>query len=80
MIVALQLKAKTAKILIQDIVFFPSNPPASEMEKAKYAAKVDSIIYAMVEIQIDIAFATSIVSQFTKNPSSEHFNAINQIL
>ena len=37
-------------------------------------------MYAMVETQIDISFATFIVSRFTKYPSWEHFNAINQIL
>lgn len=37
-------------------------------------------MYAMVETRIDIAFATSMVSRFAKNPSSEHFNAIDQIL
>lgn len=37
-------------------------------------------MYAMVEIQIDIAFTNSIISQCAKNPSSEHFNAIHQIL
>ena len=37
-------------------------------------------MYAMVETRIDIAFATFMVSRFTKNPSSEHFNAIDQIL
>ena len=37
-------------------------------------------MYAMVETRIEIAFATSMVSRFAKNPSSEHFNAIDQIL
>ena len=74
------LKAKTAKVSVQDIILLPSNTPVSESKKVKYADKVDSIIYAMVETQIDIAFATSIVSRFVKHPSSEHFNAIDQIL
>ncbi len=74
------LKAKTAKVPMRDTVLLPSNTPASEIEKAKYAAKVGSIMYAMVETRIDIAFATSMVSRFAKNPSSEHFNAIDQIL
>lgn len=36
-------------------------------------------MYAIVKLQVDIVFAMSIVSQFVKNPSSEHFNAIDQI-
>ena len=34
----------------------------------------------MIQTRIDIAFAISMVSQFAKNSSSKHFNAINQIL
>ena len=74
------LKAKTAKVPMRDTILLPSNTPASESEKVKYAAKVGSIMYAMVETRINIAFATSMVSRFAKNPSSEHFNAIDQIL
>lgn len=73
-------KAKTAKVPMRDTILLPSNTPASEIEKTKYAAKVGSIMYAMVETRVDIAFATSMVSRFAKNPSSEHFNAIDQIL
>ena len=58
----------------------PSDAPISDLEKAKYSAKVGSIIYTMVETRIDIVFATSMVSRFAKNLSSEHFNAIDQIL
>lgn len=37
-------------------------------------------MYTMVKTRIDIVFTISIVSQFAKNPSSEDFNIINQIL
>lgn len=43
------LKLKTAKVFVQDTVFFPSNTPTLKVEKAKYAAKIGSIIYAMIE-------------------------------
>lgn len=43
------LKAKTAKVFMQDTVVFPSNTPVSKIEKAKYIAKVGSIMYVMVE-------------------------------
>lgn len=61
-------------------ILLPLIPPSSKIGKAKYAVKVGSIMYAMVETQIDIAFATSIVSRFSKNPSSGYFNGIDQIL
>ncbi len=37
-------------------------------------------MYAMVETRIDIAFATSMVSRFAKNPGPDHFSAVDQIL
>lgn len=46
----------------------------------KYAAKIGSIIYTIVETQIDIAFAILMINCFTKNPGPEYFSAINQIL
>ena len=50
------------------------------MKKVQYSSKFGFITYAMIETRMYIAFATSMVSRFTKNPSSEYFNAINQIL
>ena len=73
-------KVKTAKVPIQDTILLPSDTLTSKLEKAKYSAKVGSIIYTMVETHIDIAFVTSMVSKFANNPSSEHFHAIDQIL
>lgn len=74
------LKAKTAKVFMQDTIFFLSNTPISDLKKVKYAAKIGSIMYTILEMQINITFATSIVSRFVKNPSLEHFNVIDQIL
>ena len=65
---------------MRDTILLPSDTLTSELEKAKYSAKVGSIMYAMVETRIDIAFATSMVSRFANNPSSEHFHAVDQIL
>lgn len=56
------LKAKIIKITMQEIVLFSLNAPALDLKKAKYLAKVSSIIYTMIETWIDIAFATSIVN------------------
>lgn len=74
------LKAKTAKILMREITLLPLDTPTSDLEKTKYSAKVGSVMYAMVETRVDIALATSMVSRFAKNSSSEQFNAIDQIL
>ena len=65
---------------MQDTILLPSDTLTSELKKAKYLAKVGSIIYAIVEIRIDIAFLTSMVSKFANNASLEHFHAIDQIL
>lgn len=74
------LKAKTTKILMRETALFLLNKPALNVEKAKYSAKIGLIMYTIVKTRIDIAFATSMVSWFAKNLSSEHFNAIDQIL
>lgn len=50
------------------------------MKNIKYIAKIGSIIYAIIKIQVGFTFATFMISQFIKNSNSEHFNAIDQIL
>lgn len=50
------LKAKTAKVPMRDTILLPSDTPTSELERAKYSVKVGSIMYAIVETRIDIAF------------------------
>ncbi len=74
------LKAKTAKTPMRETSLLPYEKPVSSNEKTKYAAKIGSIMYAMVETQIDIAFATSMVSRFAKNPGPDYFSAVDQIL
>ena len=73
-------KIKTAKIPIQNIILLSFDMLISELEKAKYLAKVGSIIYVIVETCINITFATSMVSKLSNNPSLEYFHAIDQIL
>ncbi len=65
---------------MQDTILLPSYILISEWEKTKYLAKFGSIIYTIVETCIEIAFATSMVGRFAKNPSLEYFYIINQIL
>lgn len=52
----------------------------SSSEKTKYASKIGSIMYVIVKQRIDIVFATSMVSFFSKNPGLEYFSAVDQIL
>lgn len=56
------LKAKITKVSMRETPLLPSSTLTSDLKKAKYSAKVGSIMYAMVETQIDIAFAPSMVS------------------
>ena len=74
------LKAKTAKISLREIPLLPYEKDISPSKKTKYAGKIRSIMYTMVEIRIDIAFATSMMSYFSRNLRSKHFSAVNQIL
>ncbi len=74
------LKAKTAKTPMRETSLLPYEKPVSSNKKTKYAAKIGSIMYAIVETQINIAFATSMVSRFAKNPGPDHFSAVDQIL
>ncbi len=74
------LKAKIAKTPMREILLLPYEKPVSSNKKTKYAAKIGSIMYTMVETRIDIAFATSMVSRFAKNPGPDHFSAMDQIL
>lgn len=68
------------KFLTQDIILLLFNTFISKSEKAKYLNKVSSIIYIIIEIHIDIIFATFIISKFIKNFCLEYFYIINQIL
>lgn len=41
---------------------------ASTSERERYQGMIFSIMSSMVEIRLDIAFATSVASRFPKNP------------
>lgn len=73
-------KPKTATVLVQNTILSLSNTPIFKLEKAKYAAKVGSIMYVILQALVDITFATFMVTQYVKNPSLEHFNMIDPIL
>ena len=51
-----------------------------KLKIAKYLAKIGFIVYAIIEIYIDITFAIFIINRFAQNLSSKYFYIINQIL
>lgn len=46
-------------------------------KKIKYIAKIRYIIYIIIKIQIDIAFAISIISHFAKNLWLDYFSIVD---
>lgn len=62
------------------MILLSSNMFILELKKAKYLAKISSIIYIIVETYIDIIFAIFIVSKFIKKFRSKYIYIINQIL
>ena len=51
-----------------------------DMQQVSYASVVGSLIYAMVCIRLDIAYAVGIVNRFILNLEIEHWNAIKWIM
>src|SRR3954464_15405009 len=49
------------------------------MSRVPYASAVESLIYAMVCIMPDLAFAVSSVSLFMSNPGKQHWEAMKWI-
>ena len=50
---------------------------ASKRQIKEYQEKVDFVLYTTIIIRPDIAFATSILSQFLTNPGPEYLTAVN---
>lgn len=74
------LKAKTSKTPMQEIALLLYEKPVSSNKKSKYITKIKFLIYTIVETQIDIVFAMTIINCFAKNLGPNHFSAVNQIL
>ena len=49
----------------------------AELKKAKYSAKVGSIIYIIVKTYTNIIFTISMINKFTKNFNLKYFHIIN---
>lgn len=67
--------------LIKKIALFlpRTKGQALVVEKKKYQGIISSIIFSMVETRLDIAFATSVASQFIKNPSHQYTKVVKTI-
>ena len=50
------------------------------MSKVCYSSTVSNLMYAMVYIRPDIAYAVGVVSRYMNNPCKEHWKAIQWIL
>lgn len=57
-----------------------TNGKASPSEKETYQRMTGSLVFSMVETRPDIAFSTSVVSRFAKNPSRQHTEVLKTIL
>ncbi len=53
---------------------------ASQTEQEQYQDMTRSLIFSIVEIRPDIAFATSVISRFAKNPSCQYIKIIKTIM
>jgi len=64
-----------------------TTPPSTDKERyqlqrqhtLKYRQTIEELIYAMVTCRPDIAFPVTKLSQSSTNPSSIHYEAVNQI-
>lgn len=72
--------AKPCNTPMREDFLIPNEKQATEAEVKNYQAMVGSIMFAMIESRPDIAFATSLVSRFAKNPSKAHIEAVKMIL
>lgn len=65
----------------EGIILLPNNSAqASRNKQEKFQGMTGSIMFSMVKTQPDMAFATSVISRFVKNPSHQHIEAVKTIL
>ncbi|MCO5559364.1 hypothetical protein L7F22_012963 [Adiantum nelumboides] len=49
------------------------------MEKVPYSQAVGSLMFAMVDMRPDIAFAVGVVSRYMENPGKKHWEAVKHV-
>lgn len=57
----------------------PQGYQAADSLRLRYQRAVGSLMYAMLGTRPDIAFAVSIVSRYSSNPTSEHWTAVTRV-
>ena len=57
-----------------------SDEEKAQMAKILYASACGSLMYAMVAMRPDIAYAVGVVSRYMSNPGKKHWDAIKSIL
>ena len=58
----------------------PQGYQAADALKSKYQRAVGLLMYAMLGTRPDIAYAVSVVSRFSANPTTDHWLAVQRIL
>ena len=59
---------------------YSQSPEEEEMSRVPYASVMGSLMYVMVCIRPDLAYAVSTVSQFMSNPRKQHWEAVKWVL
>ena len=72
--------AKSTTTPMKEGSLFRNEYQASESDIKQYQTIVGSIMFAMIETRLDIAFATLVVSRHAKDPGKTHMEAAKHIL
>ena len=57
----------------------PPDHVTDQINRQRYQAAVESLMYTMIGTRPDIAFSVSAVSQFSTNPGPSHWTAVRRI-
>ena len=57
----------------------PEGHQATDDSRLRYQSAVGSLMYAMLGIRPDLAFAVSVVSRYASNPTDTHWKAVKRI-
>ena len=71
--------SKPSKMPMDSNIWLTRTPEDESHHIPKYGAAIGSLIFAAIGTHPDIAFAVQSLSQFTTNPSPEHWTAIKHV-
>ena len=75
-----QTTGSTPATPLPNIEFKKHNGEASKKQIKAYQERVGSVLYTAITARPDVAFASSLLSQYATNPGPEHFTAINWLI